>query len=186
MNALLFKCVCCLVRKRSYNITCQIANERTLPASIITCKYINKRTSLQKDVRVWFLITYSFLRISNISTLSYNGAGGAVRVNIIVVIGGRTAKFMHHPISFGAFSGTSPVVNQSFLQPNAVDMRIMNWLVDSSCFPKPRPSYSIRSDTILVLSPSSAEEVPLLISCSTCRFCIIFHKLIRYNNWSYN
>ena len=99
-------------------------------------------------------------------------------MDIVVVIGGGKAKFVHHPISFGAFSGTAPVVNQSFLQSNAVDVGIMNWFVYPSCFPKPRPGYSIRSDTVLVLSSSSAEKVPLFVSGSSCRFCIIFHKLI--------
>lgn len=94
------------------------------------------------------------------------------------VINGGKAKLVHHPISFGAFPCTSSVVNQSFLEANALivfpiisSMR-MHRLVDAGRFPESRPRHPIRSNAVLVLSPSFAKEIPLFISCGTRRFCM--------------
>ena len=73
---------------------------------------------------------------------------------------------MHHPIGFGAFSSASTVVDQGFLQANALIgcfNRIYR-LVNACGFPKSGPCDSIRPYAVPILSPSYAEEVPLSIS----------------------
>lgn len=74
---------------------------------------------------------------------------------------------MHHPIGFGSFSGTSPVVNQGFLEADAVvgfAAGGINRLVYPGCLPKPGSGNPVRSHTVPVLPPSDAEEIPFLVT----------------------
>lgn len=66
------------------------------------------------------------------------------------------AEFMHHPVSFHSLSSTSSVVNQRFLQANAVVgilAHIVDWPVYSSGFPETRASHPVGPYAIPVLSP---------------------------------
>ena len=54
--------------------------------------------------------------------------------------GRREAELMHHPISFGAFSSTSTIVNECLLEANAFisfPSVGIHWLVYARGLPKP-------------------------------------------------
>lgn len=99
-------------------------------------------------------MTYSFL--SN-SFSDDNGFGA-------LVVAGRKAELVHHPVSLGPFSGASPVIHKGLLQPNTFSGpgRVYGF-VNSGCFPETRTRHSIRSYAVSVFSSSFAEEIPLFI-----------------------
>lgn len=93
----------------------------------------------------------------------------------VIGIGRWEAKLVHHPISFGAFSSTSTIVNERLLEANALTALPsvgIHGLVYASGLPKPGPSYSIWPDTVLVLPPSLAVKVPLFISHVAAPICM--------------
>lgn len=97
-------------------------------------------------------------------------------------------EFMHHPVSFHSLSGTSSVVNQWFLEANAVVgilAHMVDWPVYSSCFPETRASHSVGPYAIPVLSPPSAKEVPLFF----CHIVVCFwcnNNIKAKTNWIFN
>ena len=75
----------------------------------------------------------------------------------------RETKFIHHPLRFSGFTGASTVINKRLLQPNKNRAIMINGLINSSGFPKPRSRYSVWPRTILILPPTFAEKVPFFL-----------------------
>lgn len=79
--------------------------------------------------------------------------------------GGGKAEFVHHPIGFGSFTGWTKVVNQRFLETDALEIRV-NRFIDTGSFPETWTGDPVWSNAIPVFPASHAEEVPLLFSHS--------------------
>lgn len=114
-------------------------------------------------------ITYSFL--SNNVMVGGDGSFHVMLMMMMMMIMGGEAKFMHHPISFSTFASTTTIINQRFLQANAVATFTagrVNGPIDTGGFPETRTCYSIRPYAIPVFSSSFAEKVPFLLSHIAC------------------
>jgi len=84
---------------------------------------------------------------------------------VVLVVRGKT-ELVHHPIGLGAFPCAASVVDQRFLQANAVVAvgRRVYRPVDARCLPESRASDPVGSYAVPVLSSPQAEEVPFFLA----------------------
>lgn len=114
--------------------------------------------SINKINSIWRFYSYSFLRNGFIiHVVDFFGINVSMRW-------WRETKLMHHPLGFGAFSSTTTIVYERFLETNANrSISRVNGTIDACSFPETRTSHSVWSYAIPILPSSSAKKIPFLV-----------------------